>query len=196
MGGAYAAAPPPGMGGMAMGGQQQQQQQQGPPASVRPPPPAAPNISVATGDTSRVAAEQRPVIASLTALFNSCAPLANNPGERVCLCKHHSLCSFPVKKRKLNLTRTQAQGDAVCLLLPPLPHSLPYPRAPPVKKREMDDNTRKVGQLFWRLNAGEVSAGVLPKLAQLCAAVDAGDWHVANHIQVEEGGSGERMEVG
>lgn len=44
--------------------------------------------------------------------------------------------------------------------------------------------TPQVGQLFWRLNAGQVSAGVLPKLQQLCAAVDAGDMHTANHLQV------------
>lgn len=48
----------------------------------------------------------------------------------------------------------------------------------------MDDNTRKVGQLLWRLNAGEVSPGVIPKLAGLCAAIDCADWHAANHIQV------------
>jgi protein transport protein SEC31 len=48
----------------------------------------------------------------------------------------------------------------------------------------MDDNTRKVGGLLWRLNAGEVSPGVIPKLVALCAAIDAGDWHTANHIQV------------
>lgn len=48
----------------------------------------------------------------------------------------------------------------------------------------MDDNTKKIGQLFWRLNAGEVSAGVIPKLQQLCMAIENGDWHTANHIQV------------
>lgn len=53
-----------------------------------------------------------------------------------------------------------------------------------VKKREMDDNTKKIGQLFWRLNARDVSEGVVPKLIQLCQAIDAADWHTANHIQV------------
>ena len=52
---------------------------------------------------------------------------------------------------------------SACFPPPQLPTSLPYPRAPVVKKREMGDNTRKVGQLFRRLNAGWVSAGVLPK---------------------------------
>lgn len=53
-----------------------------------------------------------------------------------------------------------------------------------VKKREMDDNTKKLGQLLWRLNEGEVSESVIPKLQQLCQAIDAGDWPTANHIQV------------
>ena len=60
----------------------------------------------------------------------------------------------------------------------------------------MDDNTRKVDQLFWRLNAGEVSSGVLPKLVQLCQAIDAGDWHTANHIQVREGSGAGKVEAG
>jgi len=54
----------------------------------------------------------------------------------------------------------------------------------PAKRREMDDNSKKLGLLLWRLNAGEVSEGVLPKLAQLCQAIQAADWHTANHIQV------------
>ena len=54
------------------------------------------------------------------------------------------------------------------------------------KKREMDDNSKKLGQLLWRLNAGEVSEGVVPKLVQLCTAIDSADWHTANHIQVGE----------
>ncbi|KAJ9529449.1 hypothetical protein QJQ45_013699 [Haematococcus lacustris] len=57
----------------------------------------------------------------------------------------------------------------------------------PAKKREMDDNSKKLGQLFWRLNAGDVSAGVLPKLLQLCQAIDAAEWHTANHIQPTKG---------
>ncbi|EFJ51095.1 hypothetical protein VOLCADRAFT_120559 [Volvox carteri f. nagariensis] len=101
------------------------------PSFFVPRPPA--NISVATADTSAVPADLRPVVISLTNLYNACIPLANNPA----------------------------------------------------KKREMDDNTKKIGQLFWKLNSGEVSASVVPKLQQLCAAIDAGDWHTANHIQVQ-----------
>lgn len=51
------------------------------------------------------------------------------------------------------------------------------------KKREMEDNTKKIGQLFWRLNQRDVSESVVPKLIQLCQAMDAADWHSANHIQ-------------
>ncbi len=53
------------------------------PARPAPPPqPAGPpaNISVATADTSKVSAAHRPIVTSLTNLFNSCTPLANNPG--------------------------------------------------------------------------------------------------------------------
>jgi hypothetical protein len=57
---------------------------------------------------------------------------------------------------------------------------------PAAKKREMEDNSKKLGQLLWRLNAGDVSAGVIPKLLQLAQAIDAGDWHSANHIQVRK----------
>eukprot|EP00967_Tisochrysis_lutea_P100552 scaffold150130_cov18-Tisochrysis_lutea.AAC.2 len=65
------------------------------------------------------------------------------------------------------------------------PQTLPSLCSAAAKKREMDDNSKKIGQLLWRLNAGEVSEGVIPKLMQLCMAIDAADWHTANHIQAE-----------
>lgn len=52
------------------------------------------------------------------------------------------------------------------------------------KKREMDDNSKKLGQLFWKLNAGELSAELLPQLQQLCLAIDAANWTAASGIQV------------
>lgn len=55
----------------------------------------------------------------------------------------------------------------------------------PAKKREMDDNSRRIGTLFWKLNEGQVVPHVLQKLLQLCAALDAGNWPAAAHIQVE-----------
>ncbi|GLC43098.1 hypothetical protein PLESTF_001202800 [Pleodorina starrii] len=128
-GGSFGGAPPP---GMAASGMMPAPTSTKP--SAPPPPPGPPtNISIATADTSAVPAELRPVVTSLTNLYNACLPLANNPA----------------------------------------------------KKREMDDNTKKIGMLFWKLNAGEVSASVVPKLQQLCAAIDGGDWHSANHIQVQ-----------
>ncbi|GIL46865.1 hypothetical protein Vafri_3734 [Volvox africanus] len=132
-GGSYGGAPPVApMPGMPASGMMPAATSQKPAAP--PPPPGPPsNISIATADTSAVSAELRPVVTSLTNLYNACMPLANNPA----------------------------------------------------KKREMDDNTKKIGQLFWKLNSGEVSASVVPKLQQLCAAIDAGDWHTANHIQVQ-----------
>jgi len=81
-----------------------------------------------------VPADQQEIVAALTALYNSCAPMAASN---------------------------------------------------PVKRREMEDNSKKIGTLFWRLNAGQVSTGVIAKLNQLCAAIKAGDWQTANHIQLQ-----------
>jgi hypothetical protein len=54
----------------------------------------------------------------------------------------------------------------------------------PAKKREMEDNSKRVGGLFWRLNARQVSAPVCAALRQLAAALDAGDLAAASQIQV------------
>ncbi|DBB04321.1 TPA: hypothetical protein ACH3X1_012813 [Trebouxia sp. C0004] len=54
----------------------------------------------------------------------------------------------------------------------------------PNKKREMDDNSKKMGQLFWKLNAGDVSEGVVQKLMQLKQALDQGDLNKASSVQV------------
>ncbi|KAL3153542.1 hypothetical protein ABBQ38_011870 [Trebouxia sp. C0009 RCD-2024] len=54
----------------------------------------------------------------------------------------------------------------------------------PNKKREMDDNSKKMGQLFWKLNAGDVSEGVVQKLLQLKQALDQGDFNKASSIQI------------
>eukprot|EP00775_Hariotina_reticulata_P008692 gene8692-8873_t len=55
----------------------------------------------------------------------------------------------------------------------------------PARKREMDDNSRRLGGLFWKLNEGQVAQHVVAKLMQMCAALDAGNWPAAQHIQVE-----------
>jgi protein transport protein SEC31 len=48
----------------------------------------------------------------------------------------------------------------------------------------MDDNSRRLGGLFWKLNEGQVAAHVVAKLLQMCAALDAGNWPAAQHLQV------------
>lgn len=52
------------------------------------------------------------------------------------------------------------------------------------RKKEMDDNSRRLGGLFWKLNEGQVAPHVLQKLQQLCQALDAGNWAAAHQIQV------------
>lgn len=48
----------------------------------------------------------------------------------------------------------------------------------------MDDNSKRLGALFWRLNEGQVSPHVAAKLLQLCAALAQGDYAGATQIQV------------
>lgn len=57
-------------------------------------------------------------------------------------------------------------------------------RAPPLKKREIDDNSKKLGGLFYKLNVGDVSPQVSGKLQHLCQAVAAGDYDTAMKMQV------------
>lgn len=54
----------------------------------------------------------------------------------------------------------------------------------PAKKREVEDSSKKLGALFWKMNMGEVSQSVAGKLLQLCQALDAGDFVTATHLQV------------
>ena len=84
---------------------------------------------------------------------------------------------YTVKKREM------ADSSPPNLWFTPPSHILSHSHLT-VKKREVDDSAKKLGQLLWRLNAGEVSSGVLPKLLALCAALEAMDWHTANHVQV------------
>ncbi|XP_077219235.1 protein transport protein SEC31 homolog B-like [Tasmannia lanceolata] len=102
--------------------------------SVTTPP--APPPTVQTVDTSNVPAELRPVITTLTRLFNE---------------------------------TSEALGGS---------------RANPAKKREIEDNSRKIGALFAKLNSGDISSNAASKLGQLSQAVDSGDFGAALHIQV------------
>lgn len=55
----------------------------------------------------------------------------------------------------------------------------------PARKREMDDNAKRLGALVWRLNEGQVSPHVAQRLLALCAALARGDWQGAAAVQVE-----------
>ncbi|ONK67816.1 uncharacterized protein A4U43_C05F4080 [Asparagus officinalis] len=52
------------------------------------------------------------------------------------------------------------------------------------KKREIEDNSRKIGALFAKLNSRDISPNAAAKLSQLCQALDTGDFAGALHIQV------------
>ncbi|KAL4586251.1 hypothetical protein LXL04_010886 [Taraxacum kok-saghyz] len=57
--------------------------------------------------------------------------------------------------------------------------------AVPAKKREIDDNSKKVGALFAKLNSGDISKNAGEKLVQLCQSLDRGDFATALKIQVD-----------
>ena len=57
-------------------------------------------------------------------------------------------------------------------------------RANPAKKREIEDNSKKFGSLFEKLNSGDISKNAGEKLVQLCQALDRGDFSTALQIQV------------
>ncbi|XWS77372.1 hypothetical protein CRYUN_Cryun01aG0255700 [Craigia yunnanensis] len=57
-------------------------------------------------------------------------------------------------------------------------------RANPAKKREIEDNSRKIGALFAKLNSGDISKNASDKLIQLCQALDNNDFGTALQIQV------------
>ena len=57
-------------------------------------------------------------------------------------------------------------------------------RANPARKREIEDNSRKIGALFAKLNSGDISKNASDKLIQLCQALDKNDFSTALQIQV------------
>ncbi|CAL4930937.1 unnamed protein product [Urochloa decumbens] len=57
-------------------------------------------------------------------------------------------------------------------------------KANPSKKREIEDNSRKIGALFEKLNKRDISPNVSSKLIQLCSALDNGDFAAAQQLQV------------
>jgi protein transport protein SEC31 len=126
--------PRPGMGPMST--TQPSSPTQAPAQQMPVAAPAAPPPTVQTADTSKVSAELRPVILTLTRLFDE---------------------------------TSRAVGG---------------PQANPSKKREIDDNSKKIGALFLKLNGGDISPSVASKLVQLCLALDNGDFASALQLQV------------
>ena len=57
-------------------------------------------------------------------------------------------------------------------------------RANPAKKREIEDNSRKIGALFAKVNSGDISKNAAEKLVHLCQALDNGDFSTALQIHV------------
>ncbi|KAH0728249.1 hypothetical protein KY284_004114 [Solanum tuberosum] len=107
-----------------------------PSQAQQPAAPAAPPPTVQTVDTSNVPAQQKPVIATLTRLFNE---------------------------------TSEALGGS---------------RANPAKKREIEDNSKKLGALFAKLNSGDISKNAAEKLVQLCQSLENSDFSTALQIQV------------
>ena len=59
-------------------------------------------------------------------------------------------------------------------------------RANPARKREIEDNSKRLGGLFAKLNSGDISKNASDKLLQLCQALDNGDFGTALQIQVNQ----------
>ena len=56
-------------------------------------------------------------------------------------------------------------------------------------RKEMEDNAKKLGILFWKLNANELSEEVVTQLVPLSHALSAGDIATAKSIHVKLTGS-------
>nr|XP_043610612.1 protein transport protein SEC31 homolog B-like isoform X2 [Erigeron canadensis] len=98
---------------------------------------ATPPATVQTADVSNVPALQKPVIATLTRLFNETSEMLELENSRGAL----------------------------------------------ATKREIDDISKKIGDLFAKLNSADISKNVAEKLVQLCQAVDRGDFPTALEFQ-------------
>ena len=53
------------------------------------------------------------------------------------------------------------------------------------KKRELDDSSKRLGGLLWKLNRKDVTPSVVAKLTQLCAALDKADYASASNVHVQ-----------
>lgn len=92
-----------------------------------------------------------------------------------------------------NITIATADISAVPAELRPVSTSLinlyqaceSFAGAHPGKRKELDDASKKLGALLWKLNKGEVSPGVAGKLQQMCGALDMGDFGSVGHLLVQ-----------
>ncbi|KAM0954325.1 putative transcription factor WD40-like family [Dioscorea sansibarensis] len=56
--------------------------------------------------------------------------------------------------------------------------------ANPSKKRQIEDNSKKIGSLFAKINSGDISSDAASKLCELCHSLDSGDFESALRTQV------------
>ncbi|KAF3526697.1 hypothetical protein F2Q69_00049807 [Brassica cretica] len=133
-----------------------------PPAPQAAPAPAAPPPTVQTADTSNVPGT---VQHHLSVLFLSLkvkwSPVVN---------------SDPAHQKPVVATLTRLFNETS--------EALGGARANPPKKREIEDNSKKLGALFVKLNSGEMAKSAADKLGQLCQALDNHDFSTALQIQV------------
>ena len=133
-----------------------------PPMQQATPAPAAPPPTVQTADTSNVPGT---VQHHLSVLFLSLkvkwSPVVN---------------SDPAHQKPVVATLTRLFNETS--------EALGGARANPPKKREIEDNSKKLGALFVKLNSGEMAKSAADKLGQLCQALDNHDFSTALQIQV------------
>ncbi|VFQ59373.1 unnamed protein product [Cuscuta campestris] len=58
-------------------------------------------------------------------------------------------------------------------------------KANPAKRHEIEENSKRLGALFAKLNSGDISKSAAEKLVQLCCALDNRDFGTALKIQVQ-----------
>ncbi|KAK6163007.1 hypothetical protein DH2020_002848 [Rehmannia glutinosa] len=155
------------------------------PAPVQPPvTPAAPPPTVQTVDTSNVPGKLS--VPLLCDLFGTVEAIYQIAADHSIL---HDLFVISYKEVDFSMSNIkQAQQRPVIATLTRLfnetSEALGGSRANPAKKREIEDNSKKLGALFAKLNSGDISKNAAEKLVQLCQALDNGDFGTALQIQV------------
>ncbi|KAK3238801.1 hypothetical protein CYMTET_51221 [Cymbomonas tetramitiformis] len=156
----------PSMGSWASGIMGSQMQQQAAPKAAEPvreqvPTGPPPTVSVDNVDTSAVKEELKPIVASSPSFSDRVQRCSGAPGDG-CLARVVGGCCG---------SRVHANRGGGMLQAGS-------------KKCESDDNSKRLGTLFFKLNLGDISDSVSAKLLQLCAAVDRQDYATATQLQV------------